>query len=115
MPAQPQSTRSSHSNRSLSSSSFNFASHLQTSKRRLTVERPSDAEKFDTLLMLAAERTNHHETRRKRHLNEINNRRRSSTSPQRKDVPLLLVEQQGTNHVTYLRPQVRFSTNTGRD
>jgi len=105
---------SSHSNRSLSSASANFPSHLQLPKRRSTVERTSDANKFDTLLMLAAERTSQSESRRKRHsgTTDSSSRRHLSVSPQRRDVPLLLVEQQGaTNHRGSVRSQqVRFSS-----
>lgn len=109
---------SSHSNRSLSSASANFPSHLQLPKRRSTAERTSDANKFDTLLMLAAERTSQSESRRKRHsgTTDSSSRRHLSVSPQRRDVPLLLVEQQGaTNHRGSVRSQqVRFSSASGR-
>ena len=82
---------------------------MQGPKRRPTVERTSDLDKFDTLLMLATERTN----RRKRFSNERNTYRHSSHSPQRKDVPLLLIEQQEFNHLSNARTQqVRFSTDT---
>jgi hypothetical protein len=113
----PQSLHSSHSNRSLSSTSGNLpmTNYLQTSKHRLTLERTSDTDKFDTLLMLAAERTNQSEARRKRSVNERNAhryQRHFSASPQRKDVPLLLIEQQSSNHVAHVRAhQVRFSSN----
>lgn len=104
----------SHSNRSSSSVSTN----LPISKRRSPVERPSDADKFDTLLMLAAERTNYLDTRRK-HLSQDNHHRKhrhASSSPQRKDVPLVLVEQHPFNPESSLRShQVRFSTNTGNE
>lgn len=105
----------SHSNRSSSSVSTN----IQTSKRRSPVERPSDADKFDTLLMLAAERTNYLDTRRKHlsHDDHLHRKyRHASSSPQRKDVPLVLVEQHPFNQDPNLRShQVRFSTNTGNN
>ena len=116
-PQQHQLIRRSHSNRSSSSVSTN----IQPSKRRSAVERTSDADKFDTLLMLAAERTNYLDTRRK-HLSHDNHHhhrkhRHLSSSPPRKDVPLVLIEQD-----TYNKPennprshQVRFSNNTGKD
>jgi hypothetical protein len=57
--------------------------------------------------MLAAERTNRLDTPNKKH-------RHSSTSLPRKSTPLLLVEQQTSNHVPTIRSQhVRFSTSPG--
>jgi hypothetical protein len=118
----PQSMHSSHSNRSLSSGSVTYAAHFQTPKTRLTVERSSDTDKFDTLLMLAAERTSAPASRRKRQSSENHHRhhqrsaRHQSTSPQRKDVPLLIVEQhhQQHHHQSHQRsPHVRFTTRTG--
>ncbi|CAF0743263.1 unnamed protein product [Adineta steineri] len=99
-----------HSRRSLSATSDNCPNTLQNSKRRTTVERTSDSDKFNTLLMLAAERTTYLDTRRKKYFNDTHvtrKHRHLSTSPQRKDVPLVLVEQQEqqqspqqpTNHV----------------
>jgi len=99
-------------------SSSSLSGHLQTSKRRPTIERTSDTDKFDTLLMLAAERTNYLDTRRKNYLNETHHRkhRHLSSSPQRKDIPLVLIEQQSSsNHESNARShQVRFSTNAGK-
>jgi hypothetical protein len=66
IPQQNQLLHSTHSNRS-SIVSVN----LQTPKYRPTTERTSDTDKFDTLLMLAAERTNYLDTRRKNLLNDI--------------------------------------------
>jgi hypothetical protein len=96
--------RRSHSNRSSSSASINFNTVLQPIKHRTTIERTSDLDKFDTLLMLAAERTKHLDTRRKQ-------RRFSSTPPQRKAGPLLIVESEKTsNHVPNIQSQnVRFT------
>lgn len=116
-PQQHQLIRRSHSNRSSSSVSTN----IQPSKRRSPVERTSDADKFDTLLMLAAERTNYLDTRRK-HLSHDNHHhhrkhRHLSSSPPRKDVPLVLIEQDTYNNPeSSLRShQVRFSNNTGKE
>ncbi|CAF4366273.1 unnamed protein product, partial [Adineta steineri] len=52
-----------HSRRSLSATSDNCPNTSQNSKRRTTVERTSDSDKFNTLLMLAAERTTYLDTR----------------------------------------------------
>jgi hypothetical protein len=103
-----QNRRRSHSIRSSSSTSINFGTNLQPIRNRATLERTSDLDKFDTLLMLAAERSSRSDIR-------IKQPRYSSTSPpQRKAVPLLLVEQQTSNHVSNLRPQhVRFTTSPG--
>jgi hypothetical protein len=100
--------------RSLSTTSVN----LQTPKHRVNVERTSDANKFDTLLMLASERTNYLDARRKKYFTDPHNdnkkRRYLSLSPQRKDVPLVLIEQQTLNHASNVRShQVRFSANAG--
>jgi hypothetical protein len=100
--------RRSHSGRSSSSASMSFSTTLQPIKHRTTIERSSDLDKFDTLLMLAAERTNHLD---KRHRPQ----RFSSTSPPRKLAPLLLVEsQQTSNHVPSVRSQNIRSTRTGK-
>lgn len=112
LPHQHQLLRHSHSNRSSSSTSAS----LQPPKHRPALERTSDADKFDTLLMLAAERTSYLDTRRKNSYNDAHNRkhRHLSASPQRKDVPLVLIEQQDFNHEGSVRShQVRFSSNTG--
>lgn len=97
--------RRSHSNCSTSSASMSFGTTLQPLKHRSTLERTSDLDKFDTLLMLAAERTSRSDTRRKQ-------QRLSSTSLQTKPLPLLLVESQKTsNHVPTVRSQhVRFTS-----
>jgi hypothetical protein len=113
IPQEQQSYRDTHINRSLSSTSIN----LEVPKHRPVTERTSDSDKFDTLLMLAADRTHHLDRRRKKYLNDSNTVRRhrhSSASPQRKDVPLLLIEQKEFNHVPSVRShQVHFSTNAG--
>ena len=114
IPQQNQSIRRTYSNRSSSS----LSSHLQAPKRSSTFERTSDADKFDTLLMLATERTNYLDTRRKNPSNEArrHKHRNASFSPSRKDVPLVLIEQQSpsSNHESNLRShQVRFSTHAG--
>ncbi|CAF1120253.1 unnamed protein product [Rotaria sordida] len=107
----------SHSNRSSSSISGNTGSNLQVPKRRLTTERSSDSDKFDTLLMLATERTNYLDNRRKRYFYDPHTDRKHrhvSGSPQRKDIPLVLVEKHGSSsdHEANVRPhQVHFSTN----
>jgi hypothetical protein len=97
--------RRSHSNCSSSSASITLGTNLQPSKHRTTLERTSDLDKFDTLLMLAAERTSRDDTRRKQ-------QRVSSTSVQTKPLPLLLVESRKTlNHVPTIRSQhVRFTS-----
>ncbi len=102
------------SNRSSSSLSVN----LQAPKHRSTQDRTSDTDKFDTLLMLAADRTNYLDTRRKNHTPDSHQNHRkhrhSSQSSQRKDIPLVLIEQQAANHEPNPRSQqVRFSTNAG--
>lgn len=85
--------------------SINFGATLQPIKHRTTIERTSDLDKFDTLLMLAAERSSRSDIRMKQP------RYSSSSSPQRRAVPLLLVEQPSSNHVSNMRSQhVRFST-----
>jgi hypothetical protein len=96
----------SHSHRRRSSSVI--SANLQPPKHRSNLERTSDLDKFDTLLMLAADRTNYLDARRKH--------RRFSASSQRKDIPLVLVEQQQpSNYEPNVRShQVRFSTNAGR-
>jgi hypothetical protein len=115
IPQQNQLLHHTHSNRSSSSVSVN----LQAPKQRSITERASDTDKFDTLLMLAAERTNYLDIRRKNLLNERRNSRKQrhlSASPQRKDIPLVLIEQQALNHEPNVRShhhQVRFSSNTG--
>lgn len=85
---------------------MNFGTTLQPPKYRTTVERTSDLDKFDTLLMLAAERTNRLDTHNKQQ------QRFSSASLSRKPVPLLIVEQQTSNHHhSHIRPQhVRFTS-----
>ena len=100
--------RRSHSNCSSSSASITLGTSFQPSRHRTTLERTSDLDKFDTLLMLAAERTSRDDTRRKQ-------QRVSSTSTQSKPMPLLLVESRKTlNHVPTIRSQhVRF-TSAGR-
>jgi hypothetical protein len=97
--------RRSHSNCSSSSASLNLGTTLPPLKHRATLERTSDSDKFDTLLMLAAERTSRCDTRRKQ-------QRLSSTSLQTKNSPLLLVESQKTvNHAPSVRSQhVRFTS-----
>lgn len=87
------SRRRSFSNRSSSITS------LQPIKRRTTIERASDMDKFDTLLMLAAERSNHIDVRRKQQ-----RQRFASAPPSRRTMPLLLIEsQQSSNHVSNIR------------
>jgi hypothetical protein len=104
-----QQRRRSHSIRSSSSASINFGTIVQPSKHRTTADRTSESDKFDTLLMLAAERRNRLDPRQKQQ------QRYASASPQRKGVPLLLVEQHTSNHVPNVRSQqVRFSTSAGR-
>jgi len=118
IPSQKQLLPHSHSDRSSISTSANFASNSQTPKRRTTVERTSDSDKFNTLLMLAAERTNYLDTRRKKYFTDSHvsrKHRHVSASPQRKDIPLVLVEQQTSNHQSSVRShQVRFTSNAGR-
>ncbi len=114
IPQQNQLLHHSFSNRSSSSVSAN----VQAPRHRSTSERTSDTDKFDTLLMLAAERTNYLDARRKNLLNERGNsrkRRHLSVPPQRKDIPLVLIEQQALNHEPNVRShhQVRFSSNAG--
>lgn len=114
IPQQNQLIPNSYSNRSSSSVSVN----LQNSKHRPTVERISDTDKFDTLLMLAAERTNYLDTRRKNLSTDTHHNRKHrhlSVSPQRKDIPLVLIEQkQAFNLEPNVRSQqVRFSSNAG--
>jgi len=96
----------SQSNRSSSTASGHFGTTLQPPKHRATIERTSDLDKFDTLLMLAAERTNRLDAHRKQ-------QRFSSTSPQRRTVPLILVEQQTPNHLPNIRSEHVRCTNTG--
>lgn len=104
--------------RSSSATSVNCGSHSQTPKHRTPVERTSESNKFDTLIMLASERTNYLDTRRKRYFNDSHmdrKHRHLSVSPQRKDIPLVLIEQQALNHVSNVRShQVRFSKTSGR-
>lgn len=100
------------------SSAVSLSTNLQSTRRRSIAERSSDADKFDTLLMLAAERTNYLDARRKNLYNENNHRKHRplSISPQRKDVPLLLVEQQNStfqDNPNIRAHQVRFSMNQG--
>ncbi len=102
IPQQNQLLDHPHSNRS----SLSIPTNIQTSRRRSTIERTSDADKFDTLLMLAAERTNRLDAHRKQ-------QRFSSTSPQRRTVPLILVEQQTPNHLPNIRSEHVRCTNTG--
>jgi hypothetical protein len=115
LPQQNQITHPTYSNRSSSSAS----GHLQAPRHRSTTERTSDTDKFDTLLMLAAERTNYLDSRRKNYHESRHHRkhRNLSSSPQRKDIPLVLIEQQSSpsNHESMTRlHQVRFSTNAGK-
>lgn len=68
--------------------------------------------------MLAAERTSYLDTRRKNLSSDTHSNRKHhhlSTSLQRKDIPLVLIEQQQTlNHEPNVRShQVRFSSNAG--
>lgn len=95
----------------------NAESHIQSPRRRPTADRQNDSDKFETLLMLAAERTNYLDHRRKKYFHETHHerkRRHLSSSPQRKDIPLVLIEKQVSNQESNLRPhQVRFSTNEG--
>ncbi|CAF4814333.1 unnamed protein product, partial [Rotaria magnacalcarata] len=104
-----------HSNRSSLSGATNLSSTLQVQKRRATTEHTSEIDKFDTLLMLAAERTNYLDQRRKRYFHESHNEQKHhhlSASPQRKDIPLVLVEKYGSNEQPTSRShQVHFSTN----
>jgi len=113
IPQQNQLLDHPHSNRS----SLSIPTNIQTSRRRSTIERTSDADKFDTLLMLAAERTNYLDARRKNCFTDTRNNRKQrhlSVPPQRKDIPLVLIEQQALNHESNARShQVRFSSNTG--
>jgi len=86
---------------------MNFNTNLQPPKYRTTNERTSDLDKFDTLLMLAAERTN----RLDRHYNQQHQPRFSSTSPPRRPGPILIVEQKGSNHHPNTRSHhVRFTS-----
>lgn len=67
--------------------------------------------------MLATERTNYLDHRRKKyfHDNRLDKKHRhTSASPQRKDIPLLLIEKQSPKQDSHTRPhQVRFSTQEG--
>ncbi|UJR26528.1 hypothetical protein I4U23_007851 [Adineta vaga] len=81
-------------NSRLSTTSNSFLTTLQPLRHRGTSERTSDLDKFDTLLMLAAERTSRHDT----HNKQQQQSRCSSTSLQRRPVPLLIIEQQSSNH-----------------
>ncbi|CAF3943845.1 unnamed protein product, partial [Adineta steineri] len=82
-----------------SSGSMNFTSTLQPPLRhRTTVERTSDLDKFDTLLMLAAERTSRLDSRNKQQQHH-----HSPTSSQKRAVPLLIIEQQASNHTPRIR------------
>ena len=104
-----QARRRSPSNRSLSSVSVNSPTGFPTSRHRTTNDRTGDLDKFDTLLMLAAERTNHLDKRSK------SAQRYCSSSSQRKGVPLVLIEQQTGNHASNLRPShVRFLASPGK-
>jgi hypothetical protein len=88
----------------------NFGTSLQPPKYRTTVERTSDSDKFDTLLMLATERTNRLDRLYKQQQLQ-HHRRFSSTSPHRRPVPLVIIEQQTSNHHQNIRPQhVRFTS-----
>ncbi|CAF3618281.1 unnamed protein product [Adineta steineri] len=83
-----------------SSGSMNFTSTLQPPLRhRTTIERTSDLDKFDTLLMLAAERTSRLDSRNK----QQQQHHHSPTSSQKRAVPLLIIEQQTSNHVPRIR------------
>lgn len=97
--------RRSHSHRSSSSQSINLGANLHPTKYRTTIERTSDLDKFDTLLMLASESSNRLDKNRK----QI---RVTSGSPSRKSVPLLLVESEAvSNHISTMRsPHVRFNS-----
>ncbi|CAF2895654.1 unnamed protein product [Rotaria sp. Silwood2] len=103
-----------HSNRSSSSISVNTGSNLQVPKRRTTTERTAESDKFDTLLMLAAERTNYLDNRRKKYFHDSHidrKHRHLSASPQRKDIPLVLIEKHASNDERNVRShQVHFST-----
>lgn len=106
----------SHSNRSSISLSGGIGHTLQIPKRRSIVDRSSDSDKFETLLMLAAERTNYLDNRRKKYFHESHTDRKHrhlSVSPQRKDIPLVLVERPGSSHQSISRSQVHFSANDG--
>lgn len=84
--------------------SNNVNTSLQSLRHEPKAERTSDLDKFDTLLMLAAERTSRHEARH-RHSQNC-----SPTAVQRKPVPLLIVEQEPSNHTAQTRSQyVRFT------
>ena len=97
--------------------SVNFKNNLQTPKQDTINERYSDSEKFDTLLMLAAERTNYLDHRRKKYFHDSpteRQRRYLSESPQQKDIPLVLIKQQKSSYEPSVRShQVRFSTSEG--
>ncbi|CAF0763087.1 unnamed protein product [Adineta ricciae] len=95
---EPVTTTGSHllhppSNRS-SVASNSYMTTLQPLRHRSALERTSDLDKFDTLLMLAADRTSRHNTHHKDHQHS----RCSSSSLQRRPVPLLIIEQQPSNH-----------------
>jgi hypothetical protein len=76
------------SNRSASSASANCS----TTRPKTTTERGSDSEKFDTLLMLAAERNSHQDKRARPSL-----RRQDSTTSQLKMSSLMVMEQPRIN------------------
>jgi len=97
--------RRSRSHRSSSSQSINLGANLHPSRYRTTIERTSDLDKFDTLLMLASENSIRSEKGRKQH-------RTSSQSPLRKSVPLLLIESEAiASHMPMIRSHhVRFDS-----
>lgn len=97
----------SGSHRSLSSASVNVPANFLSAHRRTTItDRPSDSDKFDTLLMVAAERA----AQRDRRSKSVG---RLSTA--KKPIPLLLIEQDTTNHneANLRASQVRFLSTPG--
>ncbi|CAF1301921.1 unnamed protein product [Rotaria sp. Silwood1] len=97
--------RRSSNSHSPSIASINFGTPLKSPKIRTSIEGTSDLDKFDTALMLASEQKDYLDTCNKQQYY-------SSRSSKRKSIPLIIVEQQTSNHVQQeIRPQhVRFLT-----
>ncbi|CAF2522856.1 unnamed protein product [Rotaria sp. Silwood2] len=97
--------RRSCNSHSSSIASMNFGTNLKTPKIRTSIERTSDLDKFDAVLMLASEQKNHSDSYNKQQYH-------SSSLSKRKSVPLIIVERKTSNHVQHnIRSQhVRFLT-----
>lgn len=96
--------RRSVNSRSSSAGSDNYGN---PSKPRTTTEKTPELDKFDTVLMLASEQKNHTVSCNKQH-------RCSTKSSGRKSGSLLIVEEQGSNHVQNIWPShIQSHKNTG--